>query len=289
WQLFHTYAWHEVLSFFGHRLSLGRLYKIKMIAEALNMLVPSGNIGGDTLRAHLLRDYAPLSDGIPSVMIDKTLEFITKLLFNIAGFSIALFFIDIPATWFWGCVIYLSLIFVFYALLVLVQVKGISGWMLRLTQLIPPLHRGLEKRKKQLQALDSNLKAAYTQGRLQLLMAAIWHTIGRMLGVLEIWLILWLLGASTNFVEVFFVAAVVNVVNGVFVLIPGQWGVSEGAQLMLVKLLGYSDAIGLSMGIIRRIRRLLLAGVGMVIFVLYRKNEGMMPENISQSNAIAKQ
>ncbi len=271
WIASHTWAWREVLAFFGHRLPLWELFKLKMIADAINMVVPSANLGGDTLRAHLIRDWVPGTDGIPSVLIDKTLDYISKMLFNIAGFAIALFFIDIPAMWFWGCLIYLVFIFIFYALLVLAQLKGLSGGLLWVTQFIPPLRKALEKRKAQLQLLDTNLHAAYTKGRKPIVLAACWHMLGRLLGLVEIWLLLWLLGAPVGFAAVFFVSAVVNVVNGVFFIVPGQWGVAEGAQVMLVQLLGFPAAIGLSLGVIRRLRRLLFAGVGLMMYYFYEK------------------
>ncbi|MEO1628091.1 MAG: flippase-like domain-containing protein [Bacteroidota bacterium] len=276
WQACHTLAWHEVLSFFGHRIAFSKLFKLKMIAEAINMVLPSANLGGDTARASMIRSDVPLSGGIPSVMIDKTLDYISKMVFNILGFGIAIFYIEIPSSWFWGCVIYLSFIFVFYVLLVWLQIRGLSGWLLTLTRLIPPLRKALEKRRDQLQLLDGNLREAYTKGSRRLVVAGLWHSLGRAMGMVEIWLVMWLLGAPTTFVEVFFVAAVVNVVNGVFFLIPGQWGVAEGAQAMLVQLLGYGTAIGLSLGIIRRIRRLLLTAVGLLILLFYQKGSEVL-------------
>ena len=106
WQLFHTQAWNEVLSFLGYRLGLWQLLKLKMIAEAVNMIVPSGNLGGDTVRAHLIRKQVPLNTAIPSVMVDKTLDFLSKMVFNIVGFILILFFIEMPAAVFWSCTIY---------------------------------------------------------------------------------------------------------------------------------------------------------------------------------------
>lgn len=272
WQLFHTMAWWQVLISLQHKFPLGQLFKLKMIAEAINMVAPTANIGGDTVRAYLIKNRIPLSAGIPGVVIDKTLDYISKMVFNIVGFSIAVFFIDVPESWFWGCVIYLTFIFIFYALLIYVQIRGFSGWILKLGQWIPPLKKGIEKRKEQFELLDQNLKSAYTTRRYRLLLAGLYHMVGRMLGVFEIWLVLSLLGAYTGFIQVFFIAAVVNVVNGIFFIVPGQWGVSEGAQLKLVELLGFTATIGLSLGVIRRIRKLALTGVGLLFLLFFKKD-----------------
>ena len=121
--------------------------------------------------------------------------------------------------------------------------------------------------------LDENLKKSYTEGISSLIKAGIWHTIGRFLGVMEVMIIMNLLGAPISFIEAFFFIAVVNVVNGVFFLIPGQIGASEGAQAYILKMLGFKIEIGLGLGIVRRIRKLILTGVGLLFFALYDKKK----------------
>ncbi len=271
WQFFHMQAWNEVLSFLGYRLSLWQLYKLKMIAEAVNMVVPSGNLGGDTVRAHLIRKQVPMNTAIPSVMVDKTLDFLSKMIFNIVGFTLILFFIEMPPVLFWSCTLYLIFIFFYNSLLVWIQVKGISGGLLKAIKWIPSLYQALIKRRDQLSLLDENLNRAYTQGKLKLFLAGVYHTIGRTLGVVEIWIVLWLLGEQPGFVEVLFLGVIVNVINGAFAIIPGQWGVSEYAQVLTAQVLGYTTAIGLSMAVIRRIRRLFLTGVGLIIYLLFNE------------------
>ena len=184
-----------------------------------------------------------------------------------------------PPVLFWSCTIYLIFIFFYNSLLVWIQVKGISGGLLKIIKWIPPLYKALLKRREQLSLLDENLNRAYTQGKLKLFLSGVYHTIGRVLGVVEIWIVLWLLGENPGFVEVLFLGVVVNVINGAFAIIPGQWGVSEYAQVLTAQVLGYTTAIGLSLAVIRRIRRLFLTGVGLLIYALFKEESLVLKTN----------
>ena len=125
--------------------------------------------------------------------------------------------------------------------------------------------------------LDENLKKSYTEGMQSLIKAGIWHTVGRTLGVFEVMLITWLLSFPISFIEAFFLITVVNVIKGIFFLIPGQTGVEEGAQAYVMKEMGYQLEIGLGVGIVRRIRKLILTGVGLLFFAFYDKKGDLKP------------
>ena len=245
------------------------------------MIAPTATIGGDTAKAYLLKEEIPLKDGIAGVLVDKTLDNLSKMLFNIVGLLVAVFYISLPQDWIVGCVIFLVILFAVNTALLVFQIRGMKGAILKITKLIPPLKRQLEKRQEQLDSLDENLKDYYTKNPKSLIIASCWHIIGRVLGVVEIWLIMHLLGAPIGFIGAFFIASITNVVNGMFSFIPGQWGVSEEAQVLLVELLGFAKTIGLSLGIIRRIRRLFITAIGLLFFAVMgeEKKEGLKRQN----------
>ena len=269
WNVLHTMAWQRILKFMGHSVPLFKLYQLKLIAEAVNTVAPSANLGGDTLRAYLIKTDVPLSDGLPSVVIDKTLDYITKMLFNMGGLGIALFFIEIPQNILMGCVVYLAIIFVLNGLWVWVQIRGLSGGVLKLTQWIPPLRKFLDSKREQMATLDKNLQKSYTQGLSSLIFAGTCHTIARFFGVLEVVVIMNLLGAPISYVEALFFIAFINVVNGVFFLIPGQLGASEWAQQYILEKLNYPLAPSLGLAVVRRIRKYILTGIGFIFLMFY--------------------
>jgi hypothetical protein len=71
-------------------------------------------------------------------------------------------------------------------------------------------------------------------------------------------------------VQALFISTSVTVGNTVFFLLPGQWGVMESVHILVVQSLGYPPAVGLSLAIIRRIRRLVIVGVALMLFASKR-------------------
>jgi uncharacterized protein (TIRG00374 family) len=269
WQISHTLAWHQILKFSAHRLPFLNLFKLKIIAEAVNMIAPTANIGGEMSRAYILKDEIPISDSISSVVVDKTLDNITKLLFNSIGLFVSVLFIPIPEAWIWGSVAYLIFALFVCIALVWVQLKGMTGWVSKVANWIPKVRDALEKQKEKLASLDGNFKSIYTKGLKNLTFATCFHLLGRTLGTVEIWLVMYLLGAPIGFLEAFFIATVVNIVMGALFLIPGQWGALEYVTLALVQLIGFTPTIGASLAIIRRIRRVAITGLGIAFFYFY--------------------
>lgn len=276
WNICHTLAWHQILKFMGHRLPLFQLFKLKLIAEAVNMTAPSANLGGETARAYLIKSDVPISDGLPSVMIDKTIDYIIKMLFNIVGLGISLLVIPIPSAWLWGCAVYLAIILILNGLWVNFQITGLSGTAMKIANKISPLQKFLLSKKKQMATLDENLKKSYTEGIASLVLAGFWHTCGRILGVFEVMLLMNLLGAEMTFIEAVFFSTIANVINGIFFLIPGQTGVSEAAQAKIAEMLGYTEVIGFGVGVVRRIRKLILMGLGLLFFANYDKKKELL-------------
>jgi uncharacterized membrane protein YbhN (UPF0104 family) len=88
---------------------------------------------------------------------------------------------------------------------------------------------------------------------------------------MEVLIVLWVLKAPVSFVQAMLISAVVIAVNTAFFVLPGQLGVMESAHMMILKTLGYPPEIGLSLSMIRRIRRLAFVGLAMILFFVKRR------------------
>lgn len=273
WHMSHTFAWGIILHGFGHKTSFLNIFRLKIISEAVNMVAPAANIGGDSVRAFMMKSEIPLDEGIPGVMIDKTIDYIARMLFIAAGLIITIAYIDIPRDWITASIICLATIFISNTILVMVQIKGLSGPLIKFSRIIPPLKRFLESKKDKLGSVDSNVKNFYTTKKGRIALATLFHIGGRILGVWEIYYILNLLNIPVSFLDSFFIASIANIVQSMFFLIPGQWGVSESVQGMLLDILGFTTSAGISLGIIRRIRRIFYMGLGMIFLRVEKKKE----------------
>ena len=77
-------AWRWILP---QDLPLRRLFRLRIIREGIDSLLPVAQVGGEVVGAHLLaRDSAAsLAQAGASVVVDVTLEFLTQLVFLLAG------------------------------------------------------------------------------------------------------------------------------------------------------------------------------------------------------------
>jgi hypothetical protein len=80
----------------------------------------------------------------------------------------------------------------------------------------------------------------------------------------EAYLMLGTLGAVTLQTALIF-EAVTKIVNTAGLLVPGRWGIAEGGSALLADALGFAASHGLSLALMRRVRALIWAGVGLVL------------------------
>ncbi|MBI1874256.1 MAG: flippase-like domain-containing protein [Acidobacteria bacterium] len=91
---------------------------------------------------------------------------------------------------------------------------------------------------------------------------------GHALLALEILVVTRALGHQIAAADPFIIEGAVKVIKAGFFFVPGQLGVSEGAYIFLFRAIGLPAAAGVTMALVRRIRALLVAGLGMAILRL---------------------
>jgi uncharacterized membrane protein YbhN (UPF0104 family) len=84
-------------------------------------------------------------------------------------------------------------------------------------------------------------------------------------------IIMAVLKAPVNFIQALFISTVATAGNSAFFLLPGQWGVMEGVFMFVIQSLGYPAAVGLSLSVIKRIRKLLFTGLGLLLFASLKR------------------
>ncbi len=280
WQMCHTLAWSQILKALGHRPSAWFLFRLKFISEAINMVAPSANIGGDMVRAYLIGKEVPLTTGISSVLIDKTIDNFSRMFFNMVGLLVTAILLPVPQEWIKLAAGLFAVVFLLNVLSVVFQVRGLGKSVNKLAGFLPFLRSKVARRRQQLASVETELQTVYLRSPLHVVAAIGWNLMARTLGLMEVWLILWLLGTGIGLEGAYYVAAVVNVINSAFFMVPGQWGVAEGTQVLLLQSLGFTAAVGLSLGVIRRIRRLVLTGVGLLLLAKYRQADNTLLENM---------
>lgn len=272
WLFAQAWAWHLVQTAYFRPVALLRLYRAKLVSDALNAFVPTANLGGDAARAFLIKRHVPLTEGIPGVLVDKTIESFASTAFLMTGFLLGLFFLELPSWMNGAAAVGLAVTAVGIGLLVTFQRKGVFRTLGRIAKVVPKLRIFIARREKPLKDLDANLRLVYARFSWKTVAAAALHYAARVLGAVEVLIILRVLGAHASPLQALFLSTGVTIVNTAFFFVPGHVGVMESAHVLLLQSLGFSLALGLSIGVIRRIRRLATALVGLVLFALRRSS-----------------
>lgn len=264
-------AWWLIMRDFFQRVPLLELFRVKIISDGFNLILPSASLGGDAMRAFLIKDRVALSVGVPAVLFDKTIEFVASIFFLGSGLLLGLLSLRLPVALIVPAVISLAITSVGIGLLVLVQKRGLTRSLMRLSAPLPAARRWVRKREEKFLKLDQNLSFLYSRSNHRALPPLIVHVLGRCVGVLEIVAIMAVLGAPVSYIQALFIATIVTSANTAFFLFPGQWGVQESVHVLVLQSMGYPPAVGLSLGLIRRIRKLMFVGLALVLLEIKKR------------------
>ena len=96
-----------------------------------------------------------------------------------------------------------------------------------------------------------------------------------MMGYAETFAILRMIGVADAALIGFLLFSLGMVIDAVFFFVPGSLGTMEAGNAYLFYLLGLNPGIGLSVGLLRRIRKLVWMGIGaLVLYLPYRPRTG---------------
>src|SRR4029077_12407300 len=86
--------------------------------------------------------------------------------------------------------------------------------------------------------------------------------------VVEVYLILWLIGAKLSLFGALTIEALTKLVNIAGTFNPGNIGTYEGGNMLITKMFGLTAAAGLTLAFARRLRALFWTGVGILCLVI---------------------
>ncbi len=266
WILLNTQGWRLALHKpYARVLPLLKLAEVRTAGETFNSLLPSGYVGGEPLKAHLLSRWIPLSEAASSVLIAKAAQSVGLVLFIGLGLTIGGKKGSPNPLTRPGEAIALALLTLGIVLFVVLLARSSFA---RLGQRIHRLtgHPFLHKLEPHLIALDQSIGAFYREGKMRFLLSVGWHSLGWIAGAIEVAIIFALVGHSVSWREAWFVGALAQLGSVVGLFAPMGIGLYEGGHYLAASALGIPPALGVSVALIRRVRELFWNIVGLVIF-----------------------
>lgn len=262
--LFDTLGWRFA---FGRDLvPFGTLVSARLAGEAFNMTTPTAALGGEAVKAWLLRDRAPLDATLPSVIVAKTTITIGQGLLLVVGVILA-WTASVPPSPLLRAMQWLTVIeLLALSAFVLVQTRGMLAWSGRLLTRLGLPARGTDA----LGRADDVLGRFYREQPGRLALSIIFHLVAWLLGAVEAYLVLRFVGVEVSLLTAIIIEAFGTAIRFATFMIPGSVGVLEGGYAAIFVALGLSAPLGVSFSLIRRVRELVWVGVGLVVFALMR-------------------
>ncbi len=265
WHLSNTIAWSFAFPPDAFRPRFPALFMAKLAGEAVNQLTPLANLGGEPLKAHLLRHHTPGARGMASVVIDKTSQLIVGLAFTMVGLGLLFHYQGTSQ-------IFSAQYLAGFVFLLAGSALGLWLFIRRQDRLFTSLLTFLrsvglrvdliERNMARAERIDTNIGQFYHEHKSRFGKVLFFQSVGWFMGTCETFIILHVLGANIDFWVCFLLVSLGSVINSLFFFMPSSIGVMEGGQVFLFASLGLDPALGLSLGLIKRMRRILWITIG---------------------------
>ncbi len=243
---------------------LPRLLAARIAGDGVNYLTPTASLGGEVVRARMLRGRGASLDVATSLAVAKLSQTVGQAAFVAAGFALVLTSTPLSPVLRDASVLSIVALSTVVLLLLVAQRRGMFGPLLSLVTRLGPLSR-FSHLAERVARLDAEIAKVHRAPEQQFLVSCVWFFVGWALGALEIALMLWLLGVPVTATRALAIEALSVAVDAMLFFIPAKVGTQEGGKVLIFTALGLDPALGLTVGVLRRVRELTWALVGLAI------------------------
>ena len=239
------------------------IFRARLAGEAVNLATPTMAVGGEPLKAYLLRPHVSLVDGFVSVIADKTTIVVGQIFYLAAGLLVAHTMAP-PGRLVPIMTGLLAVEILAIGGFVFVQASGGLGGGGRVLGRLGARvgWTGGTRYLQGLGDLDRALAALYRDDRRRLFISAAIHAVAWATGGLEIYIVMRLLGTDVPLVTSLVIEALAGGVKFASFMVPASLGALEGGYVAFFGAFGFSAASGLSFVLVRRLREMVWAGLG---------------------------
>lgn len=251
----------------------GRLFVVRMIGEAYNNITPMASMGGEPIKAWLLKsNYGiGLSESGASLILAKTASMFSLVMFVgvavVIGFSHEAFttahktMASVGLAWLVFNVVVFFLMQHFRLTTFTATRLGKTRLGQRLGRLVAGMHN-----------VDDQFARFYKHQRKRLALSMAYAMLNWMLGVVELYLILSLIGHPVSWSEAWLIEAMVQMIRTVAFFIPAGIGAQEGALMITCGAIVGSPSVGIAAALVRRFRELIWIGLSLLLAAAFHVN-----------------
>ena len=244
-------------------ISFGTLFRIRWAGESFNNIVPSAYLGGEAVKVYLLHKRGlPIADGASSVIIGKTAQVLSEVIFIAFGAAAGSLILPANSSARAGMFVVTGAATALIAMLFWLQHRGIFSTLLALTRRLRLRVHALTSRAESLRQLDRQIFDFYRNDWRRFLFSATFYLAGWIADSLDILLVSHLVGMPLDWSQALAFEAFIGVAKALGIFAPAALGVQESGVIFLFYLFDLPLALAAPYAIIRRARDLTFALIG---------------------------
>jgi len=271
-----TYAGHQLLRAIAYwkcvtpnqRSSYLDILRIRLSGEAIQYLTFTGPFLAEPAKVWLLRERGlGTKHAIAATVSEYLIYTLTSAAFAVAGlvYMVSHFHLSGPVSLAATTLIYVMGTFLLAAACAIVGRIYLIGAILSGIRRLPVVGKHLHLDQQDVRETEDLLFVVLRDRPLRFLTILALELAAQALLVLELFLLLRTTKESFSVLDPFLIEAATKFVGLAFFFIPGQVGAAEGTYAVIFKIVGLSASAGFALAVARRLRSLLVAGVGLAL------------------------
>ena len=249
---------------------LWRLFLVRMVGEAFNNVTPTASMGGEPIKAMLLKSHYDIGyrESMATVVIAKTTILIGLLFFLGIGFVLLLQSDKVPDSYktvAGAGLIGLTIIIVNFFLWQRLRLTSRAGSRLSAGRFSTRLQKWLEI----ITEIDDQFVGFYKHKPARFGSALVLVIINWLLGVVEVYLVMYLFGHPVSLAEAWIIESMAQLVRAGAFFIPAAIGAQEGTFMLVCGAITGNPTLGIAVALVRRAREILWIAAGLGLWWSY--------------------
>jgi len=264
-----AFRWSTIIRAYGFKVEFWKVFRCLLPGFGFSFLTPMNEVGGAPFKAYLLakKQDVPFKEGLITVCVDDFVGVFMETLLATVG--ILLFIINIglihKLSWVIGLGSFLFMTFLVMIFLRLIKGKPIFSPIL---SLLGAKHfKKIGKIQKQVAGFETSFITFFREKKGTVKKIFFITFLMNITGICEYALLLYLMGAFSNWVNVFFIRMVINAAN--LFPVPAGLGVSEWGSAGFFSTTHAGKETGLVFSLLFKARSLFFSFIGIGIFAYY--------------------
>ena len=248
-----------------------KLFTIRLVGENIGLLNPSNIIGGDAYKGYLLsKEGVPYHKSTSSIVLSRMIMMSTQILTFIVAALIFAVVVEESALLKWITIGAIVLILLLAGVGYLILMFGLTGRGVR--QLLTRL--GWRSLIYKFKKIYVQLRSLYRNHKKRFYKAVGFNVLNWLIGSLEFWLIFYFLSTQISVLDALLVDQGVLVLKSFGAFIPGQLGVEEFSNKVMLSIVGIkATGLWVAASIVRRSRQLFWIIVSGLLFIIIKREQ----------------